>query len=116
MGDRGISMTFSHPLARGAAIFTANDSDGNKHHVLAVVTTLELDAEHHNYKKPLTRVFYSPLPGSSRARLGGHRPRRGAKARNEGVARPATCARIRAGVGCIPSGRITSPSRWRVSR
>jgi len=45
-------MTFSHPLARGASIFTANDSAGNKHHVLAIVTTLELDPESHNYKKP----------------------------------------------------------------
>jgi len=45
-------MTFSHPLARGASIFTANDSEGNKHHVLAVVTTLELDPMSHNYKKP----------------------------------------------------------------
>jgi hypothetical protein len=45
-------MTFSHPLARAAGIFTAHDSNGNKHHMLAVVTTLELDPEHHNYKKP----------------------------------------------------------------
>jgi len=45
-------MTFSHPLARGASIFTADDCDGNKHHVLAIVTTLELNPESHNYKKP----------------------------------------------------------------
>jgi hypothetical protein len=46
-----LSMTFSHPLARGASMFTANDSEGNKQHVLVIVTTLELDPESHNYKK-----------------------------------------------------------------
>jgi hypothetical protein len=46
-------MTFSHPLARGASIFTAQDCDGNEHDVLVIVTTLKLDPESHNYKRPL---------------------------------------------------------------
>ncbi len=45
-------MTFSHPLARGASIFTARDRDGNEHPVLAIATTLELDPNSDNYKKP----------------------------------------------------------------
>ncbi len=30
-------MTFSHPLARGASIFIANDRDGNEQRMLAIV-------------------------------------------------------------------------------
>jgi hypothetical protein len=45
-------MTFSHPLARGASIFTANDRDGNEQRVLAIVTTLELDPTSDSYRKP----------------------------------------------------------------
>jgi len=52
-------MTFSHPLARGAGIFTANDCDGNKHHVLAIVTTFELDPESRNFKKPVVERLSS---------------------------------------------------------
>jgi len=58
-------MTFSHPLARGASIFTANDSEGNEHHVLAIVTTLELGPEDHNYK----RTFVEKLSGAARKYL-----------------------------------------------
>ena len=45
-----LSMTFSHPLARGASMFTANDSEGNKQPVLVIVTTLALDPESNKYK------------------------------------------------------------------
>jgi hypothetical protein len=36
-------MTFSHPLARAAAIFPAKDGEGKQFDVLAIVTTLNLD-------------------------------------------------------------------------
>jgi hypothetical protein len=45
-------MIFSHPLARGAHVFTAKNNDGNEYPVLAIVTTLELDPKSQNYKKP----------------------------------------------------------------
>jgi hypothetical protein len=38
-------MTFSHPLARSASVFTARNNDGNKYRMLAIVTTLELDSK-----------------------------------------------------------------------
>jgi hypothetical protein len=50
--DTEPSDDFFTPSRKGASIFTANDCDGNKHHVLAIVTTLELDPESHNYKRP----------------------------------------------------------------
>ncbi|HEY5205713.1 MAG TPA: hypothetical protein VIJ63_14065 [Roseiarcus sp.] len=46
-------MTFSHPLARSARVFTARNNDGGEYRVLSIVTTLELDAESHDYKKTL---------------------------------------------------------------
>jgi hypothetical protein len=45
-------MTFSHPLARSASVFTAKNNDGSEYRVLAITTTLELDPESHSYKKP----------------------------------------------------------------
>lgn len=52
-GDKhGADWTFSHPLARAAAIFRADDGEGNPHNVLAIVTTLDLDPKSNNYKKP----------------------------------------------------------------
>jgi hypothetical protein len=48
-------MTFSHPLTRGARIFAAHDCDGNKHHVLAWVTTLELDPEQPQLQETICR-------------------------------------------------------------
>jgi hypothetical protein len=44
-------MTFSHPLARSANVFTAKNNDGSEYRVLAIVTTLELDPKSQNYKK-----------------------------------------------------------------
>jgi hypothetical protein len=46
-------MTFSHPLARHAKVFTAETLDGQKRQILAVVTTLELDPKDRRYKKEL---------------------------------------------------------------
>ena len=64
-------MTFSHPLARSARIFTARDHDGREYRVLAVVTTLELDPESHDYKKPfvekLSKVAADYLTSSGEA-------------------------------------------------
>ena len=45
-------MTFSHPLARSASVFTAKNNDGSEYRVLAIATTLELDRTSHSYKKP----------------------------------------------------------------
>jgi hypothetical protein len=50
--SRGKRMTFSHPLARSASVFTARSSDGDGYRVLAIVTTLELDPKSADYKKP----------------------------------------------------------------
>jgi hypothetical protein len=44
-------MTFSHPLARSASVFTAKNSDGSEYRVLAIATTLELDPKSRTYKK-----------------------------------------------------------------
>ena len=44
-------MTFSHPLARSAKVFTAHRRDGNEQRVLAIVTTLEFDPKDKHYKK-----------------------------------------------------------------
>ncbi len=46
-------MTFAHPLARAAKIWTARGHDGAEQHVLVVVTTIPLDKEHKGYKKAL---------------------------------------------------------------
>jgi hypothetical protein len=43
-------MIFSHPLARGASVFTAKNNDGSEYRVLAIVTTLELDPKSQNKK------------------------------------------------------------------
>jgi hypothetical protein len=44
-------MTFSHPLARSAKVFTARNLDGVEEKILAVATTLELDPKGEHYKK-----------------------------------------------------------------
>ena len=46
-------MTFSHPLARNAKVFTAQTHDGQERQILAVVTTVELDPKNGRYKKGL---------------------------------------------------------------
>lgn len=46
-------MTFAHPLARAAKIWTARGADGSEQRVLVIVTTIPLDADHKGYKKSL---------------------------------------------------------------
>jgi hypothetical protein len=46
-------MTFSHPLARHAKVFTAQTHDGEARQILAVVTTVELDPKSERYRKGL---------------------------------------------------------------
>ena len=52
---RKLSLTreFSHPLARAARVWTAQNIDGSEHRVLVIVTTMELDPAAHHYKKKL---------------------------------------------------------------
>ena len=43
-------MIFSHPLARGAKVWTANLDGGQTRRILVIVTNAELDRESHKYK------------------------------------------------------------------
>jgi len=46
-------MTFSHPLARAAKVWTAKAHDGGEQRVLVVVTTIPLDPGEKGFKKSL---------------------------------------------------------------
>jgi hypothetical protein len=46
-------MSFSHPLARGAKVWTAKTHDGNEQRVLVIVTTIPLQPNEKGYKKSL---------------------------------------------------------------
>ena len=46
-------MAFSHPLARGAKVWTAKAHDGGEQRVLVIVTTIPLDPGEKGYKKSL---------------------------------------------------------------
>jgi hypothetical protein len=46
-------MAFSHPLARGAKVWTARSGEDKEQRVLVIVTTIPLDAHHKGYKKTL---------------------------------------------------------------
>ena len=46
-------MAFSHPLARGAKVWTAKAQDGAEQRVLVIVTTIPLEPDHKGYKKSL---------------------------------------------------------------
>jgi hypothetical protein len=46
-------MTFSHPLARAAKVWTAKAHDGAEQRILVIVTTIPLEPEHKGYKKSL---------------------------------------------------------------
>lgn len=46
-------MTFAHPLARAAKVWTARAADGSEQRVLVIVTTIPLEAGHKGYKKGL---------------------------------------------------------------
>jgi hypothetical protein len=46
-------MAFSHPLARGAKVWTAKTNDGSEQRVLVIVTTIPLEPGEKGYKKSL---------------------------------------------------------------
>jgi hypothetical protein len=46
-------MSFVHPLARAAKVWTARGKDDSEQRVLVVVTTVPLDPGHKGYKKSL---------------------------------------------------------------
>ncbi len=46
-------MSFSHPLARGAKVWTARTHDGGEQRVLVIVTTIPLEPDEKGYKKSL---------------------------------------------------------------
>ena len=46
-------MSFSHPLARGAKVWTAKAHDGSEQRVLVIVTTIPLEPNEKGYKKSL---------------------------------------------------------------
>ena len=48
-----MSMAFSHPLARGAKVWTAKAQDGGEQRVLVIVTTIPLEPNDKGYKKSL---------------------------------------------------------------
>ena len=46
-------MAFSHPLARGAKVWTARAHDGGEQRVLVIVTTILLDPGEKGFKRSL---------------------------------------------------------------
>ena len=46
-------MAFTHPLARGAKVWTAKSHDGSEQRVLVIVTTIPLEPGEKGYKKSL---------------------------------------------------------------
>jgi hypothetical protein len=46
-------MAFSHPLARGAKVWTATGNDGSEQRVLVIITTIPLEPNEKGYKKSL---------------------------------------------------------------
>ena len=46
-------MTFSHPLARAAKVWTAKTPDGGEQRILVIVTTIPLEPSNKDYKKSL---------------------------------------------------------------
>ena len=66
-------MAFSHPLARGAKVWTAKAHDGSEQRVLVVVTTIPLDPGEKGYKKSLverlSRAARDYLADFERSRL-----------------------------------------------
>ncbi len=64
-------MPFSHPLARGAKVWTAKAHDGSEQRVLVIVTTIPLEPNEKGYKKSLverlSRAAREHLADSSEA-------------------------------------------------
>ena len=48
-----MAMTFSHPLARAAKVWTAKAQDGGEQRVLVIITTIPLEPDDKGYKKSL---------------------------------------------------------------
>jgi hypothetical protein len=48
-----LARDFSHPLARAARAWTAQQHDGSEQRVLVIVTTMELDPANKRYNKKL---------------------------------------------------------------
>lgn len=48
-----MTMAFSHPLARGAKVWTAKANDGSEQRILVIVTTIGLEPDDKGYKKSL---------------------------------------------------------------
>ena len=46
-------MTFVHPLARGAKVWTAKSQDDAEHRILVIVTTIPLETSQKRYRKSL---------------------------------------------------------------
>ncbi len=64
-------MAFSHPLARGAKVWTAKAQDGAEQRVLVIVTTIPLEPDDKGYKKSLverlSRAAHDYLADSNEA-------------------------------------------------
>jgi hypothetical protein len=52
-------MTFSHPLARAAKVWTAKAIDGAEQRILVIVTTIPLEPHEKGYKKSLVERLSS---------------------------------------------------------
>jgi hypothetical protein len=50
-----LTREFSHPLARAARVWTAQQHDGSEQRVLVIVTTMELDSANKRYNKKLVK-------------------------------------------------------------
>lgn len=64
-------MSFSHPLARGAKVWTAKAQDGSEQRVLVIVTTIPLEPNDKGYKRSLverlSRAAHDYLANSKEA-------------------------------------------------
>jgi hypothetical protein len=54
-------MSFRHPLARSARVWTATDHNGDEQRVLVVATTISLDPAQTSYKKSLIERLSSAV-------------------------------------------------------
>ena len=60
-------MSFRHPLARAAKVWTARDRSGLEQRVLVIVTTIELDEAHNSSKK--AKALVDRLSSAAREHL-----------------------------------------------
>jgi hypothetical protein len=52
-------MSFRHPLARAAKVWSAIDHSGHEHRILVIVTTIPLNRTHESHKKALLKRLSS---------------------------------------------------------